>query len=203
MNFFSRPFGFLVENHKYHGTCEFYHIDRCVDPNCYQRTRFIYADVSSSTYMNSNTCRARFDSFTNTTLRTNVDDHSVAQRVKQDHEKYNRSWINLNEWKFRGNRIAKPKAYSSFRGSHLCRKELKSKYQSSVSKNTDDLNYIHEYTRPLYVYRSKSFIKPLYVTHRQMQTSDYESSQIGTSNLSPFDSVSNSLNAENNRIKNN
>lgn len=188
MNCFSRPFGVLIKNPKYQGTCEFYHIDRCIDQDCYWRKKSNYTNVSSSTYINSNTYRPLLDSFTNSTLRTDIDDYSAVQKMKQNHEKCKRRWIYLNEWRFRNSKISKHKVYSGFQVVHVYRKELKSKYPSSIIENTSDLNYIHEYARPpVRVYQGKSLIKHVYVTHRRMRTSDYELSQVKTIHLSPFD----------------
>lgn len=200
---FSRPLGVLAKNRKYQGTCELYHIERCVDPDCYWWKKSNYTDVSSSIHINSNTYRPLFGSFTNSTLGTNLylDDYSAVRKTKQIHKKYKRRWIHLNEWRFRSSKISKSKSDSGCRVIYVYRKELKNKGPSSIIENASNLNYYHEYTRPLRVYQGRSLIKPVYVTHRQMRTSDYELSQVEAINLSSFDLRPIPFNATNNKIK--
>ena len=72
--------------------------------------------------------------------------------------------------------MSKQKVHSSVQVIRVRPKESTSKSQSSIMENTDRLNYIHEYVQSLQVYQDRSPIKSgVYVTHRRMKTSDYES----------------------------
>lgn len=119
-----------------------------------------------------------------------IDDHSVTRNVckliksnkvsKEKKHSTQELYENIHRRKCQNLRTE-----HSTRMIHVCRKGLTSKDRS---------NHIHEHRRPLQVCQGKFPMKHVHVTHRQMETSDYDPSQIETIDLSLLDSIPKSLN---------